>query len=79
MILLEKKILHVIIEFWDADSVVGTVVLCVICVSLFCSWTFSVLLSVSSGKMACGFPIANARYKTMNKIVDTNQTTKLCL
>jgi hypothetical protein len=29
--------------------------------------------------MACGFPIANARYKTMNKIIDTNQTTKLCL
>lgn len=65
------------IEFGDVGSVVRTVVLCVICGSFFCSWSFSGNPSVSSGKMACGFPIANAKYK--QRINYPHQITQLCI
>lgn len=69
--------LHVMIELGDVGSVVRTVVLCVICGSFLCSSSSSEISSVSSGKMACGFPTANEKYK--QRINNPHQITQLCI
>lgn len=54
-----KTSLRVIIEFGDKDSDVGTLVFSVISDFSFPSSLSSRLVSVSSGKIDCGFPIAD--------------------
>lgn len=55
--------IRVIIEFGDKDSDVGILVFSVISDISFPSWESSRLVSVSSGKIDCGFPIADSRSK----------------
>lgn len=65
--------LRVIIEFGDTGSGVSTVIICFICALFFPSWMFS-WLSVSSGRMDCGFPTANSR----NRINGRYKMSKIC-
>lgn len=66
-----------IIEFEDNGSGVWTLLLGVISAIFFPSWVSSRLVSVSSGKIACGLPTANSSCRTTSLVRCQYQRTKL--